>query len=379
MILRSDYPHSAKSSDSPARQAAAQILDRRGTGRNCWKMLVFLAAEKARSADFDRAVGLYTAWKPNDEVKEDLDWGRFQRSQVEQERKSVDQAVRARMQETYCWLFTPGQKRPEPGQAFPPIEWTTDRLKGEGALAERASKKLKGSELLISSMAETRLSLEIEQVTLWRENHLGVRQLVDDFAKYLYLPRVKNMQVILDAFQDSVTRTTWSLDSIAYADHNDATADRYRSLEAGRRVTVQLNGHRVVVKPEVAVVQMEKEAAASVGSGGGTTTSGGTTNGSRATSGGGAGTTTIGETTTTKDVLRRFHAEVELEGTRLSRDVDQIASAVVQHLTSRLGSKVACIVGINAEIPSSAPDNVVRTVTENCRTLKLEKAGHEEI
>jgi hypothetical protein len=32
---------------------------------------------------------------------------------------------------------------------------------------------------------------------------------------------------------------------------------------------------------------------------------------------------------------------------------------------------------IDAEIPSGAPDQVVRTVTENCRTLKFTSQGFE--
>jgi hypothetical protein len=35
-------------------------------------------------------------------------------------------------------------------------------------------------------------------------------------------------------------------------------------------------------------------------------------------------------------------------------------------------------VEIEAEIPSGAPDNVVRTVTENCPTLKFDDQGFEE-
>ena len=34
---------------------------------------------------------------------------------------------------------------------------------------------------------------------------------------------------------------------------------------------------------------------------------------------------------------------------------------------------------IEAEMPSGAPENVVRTVTENCRTLKFESQGFEEV
>jgi len=77
-------------------------------------------------------------------------------------------------------------------------------------------------------------------------------------------------------------------------------------------------------------------------------------------------------------VLRRFHGTARIDATRLSRDVDQIASAVVQHLSGLLGAKVTVMLDIEAEIPSGAPDNVVRTVTENCRTLKFENWGFEE-
>ena len=77
-------------------------------------------------------------------------------------------------------------------------------------------------------------------------------------------------------------------------------------------------------------------------------------------------------------VLRRFHGTAKIDATRLSRDVDLIASSVVQHLSGLLDAKVTITVEIEAEIPSGAPDSVVRTVTENCRTLKFESSGFEE-
>jgi hypothetical protein len=51
---------------------------------------------------------------------------------------------------------------------------------------------------------------------------------------------------------------------------------------------------------------------------------------------------------------------------------------VVQHLASLVGAKVSVTVEIEAEIPDGAPDNVVRTVAENCRTLKFNSHGFEE-
>ena len=48
------------------------------------------------------------------------------------------------------------------------------------------------------------------------------------------------------------------------------------------------------------------------------------------------------------------------------------------HLAGLMGSTVRVTLEIEAEIPSGAPDNVVRTVTENSRTLKFTSQGFEK-
>ncbi len=386
VILGPDSPHSAKDTDSPARQLAAEILNRGSAGRNCGNMLVFLAADKSRFTDLDKAVRYYLAWKSIESEKVSLDLTPFQANQVDQKKTSSDQAVKGRIPETYVWLLVPGQKRPESGQAFPNVEWQDIRLQGQEALAERASKKLKNEELLITSMAGTRLHLEITQIPLWRSpgSHVGVKQLVDDFAKYLYLPRVKNAQVILDAIQDGVARLTWKQDTFAYADSYDAAAGRYRGLEAGCRPNVQLNSESIVVKPEVAAEQMEKEAAAeasiSTGMGGvSTATADGLAGSGIGVTGSPASGAGVPQTASVKPPgLKRFHGSATLNATRMSRDVDAIATSVVQHLAGLLDAKVKITLEIEAELPSGAPEHVVRTVTENCRTLKFDSQGFEE-
>jgi hypothetical protein len=336
-------------------------------------MLVFLAADKTRFADLEKAVRLYLAWKTIERDKVSLDLTPFQANQVDQKLTSSSEAVKGRLPETYFWLLVPGQAKPVAGQPFPEVEWQEIKLQGgQEGLAERASKKLKNN-LLYTSMAGAVLRFEMDQIPLWRGNHVGVKQLVDDFAKYLYLPRVKNAQVVLDAIEDGVGRLTWRQDTFAYADYYDATADRYRGLEAGRRPTVQLNANSVVVKPEVAAAQIEKDSAAAP------TLTAGVIQGAGETEPAGGGTATTTESTAPKaPVLRRFHGSAKIDATRLSRDVDLIATSVVQHLSGLLDAKVTVTVEIEAEIPSGAPDNVVRTVTENCRTLKFENSGFEE-
>jgi hypothetical protein len=381
VILSSEAPHSAKTETSAGRQSAAEILSRGSSGRNCGNMLVFLAADKTRLLDLDKAVRSFMAWRSIKKEEVALNLTPFQANQVDQRLTSSDQAIKSRIPETYVWLLVAGQKRPEPGQPFPPVEWQEFRLQGQEWLAERASKKLKNDGLLVTSMAGAVLRFEIDQVPLWRGNHVGVKQLVDDFAKYLYLPRVKNAQVILDAIQDGASRLTWSQDTFAYADYYDEATERYRGLEAGHRPTVQLNATSVVVKPTIASAQFDNDAATTAAASAASSTVLGTSTSSGADPlnvGALGETATAAPATEKKKVLRRFHGNVKVDATRLSRDADQIAAAVVQHLSALLGAKVTVTIEIEAELPSGAPDNVIRTVTENCRTLKFDSQGFEE-
>lgn len=60
-----------------------------------------------------------------------------------------------------------------------------------------------------------------------------------------------------------------------------------------------------------------------------------------------------------------------LGSARVGRAAGRIADEVVTHLVGLVGSKVTAALEIQAEIPAGALDNVVRTVTENSRTLRF--------
>jgi hypothetical protein len=96
------------------------------------------------------------------------------------------------------------------------VEWQSARLSGQDAVAARASKKLRSDESLVTGFAATRLRMELDRVPLWRGDHVVVKQLVEDFARYLYLPRLKEPPVLLEAIRDGLRLLTWSQDSFAY-------------------------------------------------------------------------------------------------------------------------------------------------------------------
>ena len=63
---------------------------------------------------------------------------------------------------------------------------------------------------------------------------------------------------------------------------------------------------------------------------------------------------------------------------RLSRDADKVAQEIVQHLTALVGTEVEVTLEVHAKIPDGASPELVRTITENCRTLRFENYGFEE-
>jgi hypothetical protein len=75
---------------------------------------------------------------------------------------------------------------------------------------------------------------------------------------------------------------------------------------------------------------------------------------------------------------RRFHGSVSLEPTRVGRDAGRIADEVISHLAGLVGADVNVTLEISASVQGGVSDKVVRTVTENCRTLKFKDHGFEE-
>ena len=74
---------------------------------------------------------------------------------------------------------------------------------------------------------------------------------------------------------------------------------------------------------------------------------------------------------------RRYYGTVTLTPERAGRDASRIADEIISHLVGLVGSSVRVTLEIEAEIPDGAPENVVRTVTENSRTLKFTSHGFE--
>jgi len=67
-----------------------------------------------------------------------------------------------------------------------------------------------------------------------------------------------------------------------------------------------------------------------------------------------------------------------LDPTRPGRDASKIAEEVIAHLVGLVDAEVTITLEIEAYVPAGAPEHVVRTVTENARTLKFTSQGFEK-
>ena len=360
VVLSAEHPCS-RDPDNAAEVAAREILESRGsTPRLFRNSLVFLAADKARYQDLDEALRRYLAWVSILDEKEELNLDPHQTRQAETQRKAADEAVTGRLPEAYLWLLVPGQGRPDAA-----VSWQAIRLTGPGALAERAGKRLLHDDQLVTGLAATILRRHLDEVPLWRGDHVAVRQLVEDFGRYLYLPRLLRPEILTGAVQDGVALLTWESDSFALAESRDGDAGRYRGLRVGRMAEVSPESQALLVKPEVARRQLDAEVpprTAAVPEGQEEVPPG----------------TDETEPPPPGKKARRFHGAVTLDATRVGRDAGQIADEVISHLSGLVGSEVRVTLEIDAEIPDGAPENVVRTVTENSRTLRFASHGFEE-
>jgi hypothetical protein len=359
-----------------AEAAAKAVLESRGSAPRLYRnTLVFAAPDATRLQDLEAAVRDFLAWQSIVAQKDELNLTAHQARQAETQLRTAGTTVQARLPETYQWVLVPVQATPQA-----PVTWEALKLTGGDPLAVRTLKKLRAEDLLLTSLGGTRLRMDLDKVPLWRGDHVALAQLVQDFASYLYLPRLIRTSVLSEAARSGVALLTWEQDTFAYAESYDADAQRYRGLQRSVDLSLRPDDAGLLVKPSAARQQMDVESKGGGGSGGdgpGTDGDGegdghgGEGERGRGTPGGGA----PGGPSPKRP--KRYYGSVTLNAERVGRDAGQIASEVIAHLTGLVGAEVRVTLEIDAAVPNGVPENVVRIVTENGRTLKFDAQGFE--
>ncbi|WNF14207.1 Swt1 family HEPN domain-containing protein [Microcystis aeruginosa] len=376
VVLGPGQPHSKSAEDSPARRLVAEILNQRGGSPRYYKnTLVFVAADKSNLENLEKNVAGYLAWNSIVADKETLNLDVSQNKQAITKRDQADKEVSTILNQTYKWLLVPEQPDPQKG-----IHWTETPLQGDDSPIDRASRKLVHEEQLITHYSGDNLRMEALDKYLWRStNHIDLKRLWEYLAQYLYLPRLKNLDVLLQTVREGV-RSTLVQENFGYAEGWDEVKQRYTGLVILRDINPSISSHILLVKPDVAMGQLEAEKPANPPTTAETDSVISSDRDRPPSLPSGVGLTvteTPGDLVEKKLVLRRFYGSVEIDPLRINRDAPAIANEIIQHLTRLSGARVKVTLEIEAEIPDGAPDDVVRTVTENCRTLKFNNQSFE--
>lgn len=356
VILGVEHPHTGRDGSEALVEARDILMQRGSTPRVNRNMLVFIAAEARQLDNLKDAVRSALAWG---EIVRDTDRLNLTQSDSALAKAKLTEAnetVKTRLKEAWCYLHYPAQ---ESAQAD--VEWVSGKIAAQDGLLARASKKLVAEEGLLAELGPTRLDRDLQKYIWNGKPHLSLKDLREYLNRYIYLPRLKNQEVLIKAVQAAVGGMLPG--PFGYAERWDEKSDSYFGLAIDRAVNaaVVIDSESVIIKPDVA--EAHRPLPNEPGPGGSPNgPDGGPEN----------GTLPSGHATPPPPVDKmptRFTGTVMISSERPARDIHQIVEAIVEQLTTIPGSEVKLKLEIEAEVPAGLERAKVRTLIENANTL----------
>lgn len=378
VVLRSGDEYKASNPNNSAMTAVTDILNNRGnTPRIYRNMLAFIAPDQDLVLSLKQEVRRYLAWKSIKEDSENLNLDAAQNHETENNLRRSNETVDARIKEAYCWLLVPYIDK---SADMKTIVWDTIRISGGSeSIIAKAAKKMLQNEAIITQWAPALLKMELDNV-LWRDSdNIVVKKLWDYICTYCYLPRLANENVLEEAIRTGLNSTEY----FAFASGFDGT--RYIDLKFNQYVgIVERSGY--LVKVDIAQKQIKEEADHRQAAAAATATQ---SSGLYSTIPDAGTTYTLPNTGNTPDVLREspaadvpknkhFYMSAQLDTTRIGRDVQKLVEEIISHLTSVNGAQVEVSLELNVKAPDGLSQQVVRTISENCRTLRVRSFGFDD-
>lgn len=368
VILRPNDGHKSNSLTSTALSKVIEILNNRGTAPRTFRnMLAFVAPDQELMSFLRQEVKRYLAWKSIKEDSEDLNLDTTQIRETQNNLYRVNRTVSDQIQEAYRWLLIPNIDK---SVDLKTINWDIKNIAGgSDSIVLKAAKAMQQAGHLISAWAPLLLKMELDNL-LWREQeHIQIKQLWDFLATYCYLPRLANEGVLMEAIQNGVK----SAELFALA--AGLEGERYIDLKFNQDVgIVERSGY--LVKVDAAKRQIAAEAPQQVDQPGVSVYQPGS-GGLPPNAGGGSDfQPPIAEPVITEKNTQ-FLMSAALDTTRIGRDVQKLVEEVIVHLTNSAGAQVEITLEVSATNPNGFSEQDIRTVNENCRTLKVKSFGFE--
>lgn len=375
ILLPPSAPASKNPQNTPALLKAEEILtqaaNRPRTHRNG---LIFLAADESQLDRLRESVAAYLAWKSIDRDKESLELTKHDEKQTEQKVRESEETVERRLGETWSHLLVPSVKEP----ASAKISWQSVPHPASGDKIHSIQKKLSEKELLHDKFSPFHLKRELERHFWTQSDHVTTRAVSDAFGTYLYFPRLLDPGLLEDAIRSGFRDGTLVCEYFGYADAFDPESGKYEGLCTTAKPFSISIGESVLIKPDIATerqaaYQAEAAAKASNGKSNAASGDGSATAPATVPSGNGGGT---GQGTTVPPAVKtRFFGAVDIPSQKVTSSVQKIVDEVLQHLSSKYGSRVTITLNIEATNEEGFDESVIRFVSENANTLGFDRGN----
>jgi predicted AAA+ superfamily ATPase len=356
----------------PAADAVLEWMQNNGTKpRHHWNRLLFLAADNATIPRLNDAARVTLAWGSIvDDVREGrLNIDLLQKKQAEKEFDSAKEVLPRVARECYKWLLCPTQ---ETAQEKPSVEAFALNSAGRsvGNELERVATE---NELVITAWSPIHLRTKLKEF-YWKEAQPSALAMTfwEDSLRYLYLPRLKNRDVLSQAIRAGAASKDFF--GTAYG-QTDAKYDGFEFGDAA----IQIDDTLLLIEPSAATRYQEAQTPVPqpvpLPGGGEAGQTGGTGQRTTPTDGNGGGQG--GKGVAIAQGPRSFHGTVDVAPATAKMRLVQIADEIVSLLTSDPNASVRVVVEISAEFPDGAKDTIKRAVSENANSLGLKSADWE--
>jgi len=368
VILKPSDEYKASNKLNNAIIAVEDILNNRGNSPRIFRnMLAFVAPDQDLIVSLKQEVRRYLAWSSIKNDSEVLNLDATQNRETENNLRRSNETVDSQIKETYCWLLVPYIDR---NADMKTIIWDTIRISGGSeSIVEKAAKKMVQNEALITKWAPALLLMELNNL-LWRDtDNIQINKLWNYLCTYCYLPRLANVSVLEETIRTGLNSTEYFAFASAF------NGMRYIDLKYNQHLGV-IERSGLLVKTNVAKEQLQEEASREQ-------TTGATDAGSENTSTINTianGTQQVYEKNSSPEVKQNthFYMSAKLDNTRIGRDVQRLVEEIINHLTSVDGCQVDISLELNAKAPDGLSQQIVRTISENCQTLRVTNFGFDD-
>jgi hypothetical protein len=249
------------------------------------------------------------------------------------------------------------------------MQWECVSLPSAGEdIIAHLLRKLRDNEQIIDRFSPKVLLMEIEKHSLWRQDRdfIPIRELWDDYTRYLYLQRLSGFNVLEEAIQVGVKNG----DFFAYAEGIDDNGF-YQGLCLGEKGYAHVTPDGYLIKLDAAKRQITQEEQKK------TVEQIDRTGGSGQLFPEGNGNEPVQDNPITQPAINHnthFYAGIDVDPNKLGTTAGQIKNEILQHFTQLPGVNISVSLDIQVSIPEGTPSDIVRIVNENCNTLGIKGA-----